>query len=786
MKERFLLTISFILCIFSGWALVQAQPVEDFQFTNETYNSSDWDTLFQNSLSSSNLSSWNANVYDNYLELQAAWEENIDSQIDSYLFSVFQSDDYNPNENYLDYALTYLNSKKETSFLEWETSTLSRIETERTNYLNLISGYNLSDPLQTLWNDWVGSFENHLEVGMGEFNSALTELNENYNEILNEIQTTDQNFLVNEYRISEYENLVRNAVQGQLNSLKVHVLTNSLLQQKYNFLDDKGNLLPQFQYNGDLFKFSNSDITKDWGLQDYLDDYTKLKDSKFGLKSLIAGQWGQDFVENNSHDYLLNSNGKELFNLINELEQGLENKLPLSEISNKLNDYFKTQKQSAEQLTSYYNSRIYTDINTSDPNSINYLTMPVSDYKLTIGKNFNPLQPEQNPTLDLSKIIREYIDGGRQDSSTLINFLNSTLASPTLSVTDLTDVDLIAYTDPSRLYTNWNMISLDRLGGKYTPDNFDRPEGDSPLFELIQFRTDGTHFYSYEYVVNLCWGYCVGSSESIDEDLVIISLKYKIKNKNALEMRNTWNDYTRDLSSQITLWEDSINPSLSTWETKVSEYKKQWEDWKTRKLTLLSQAEDELAVQTQEILNKRDTWINNSYEYFQNNFQSDNPENQFNYESIDLSTVNKELEKTTKNFGNFKDVSKANFHSKETETDLFVYIENSLSGISNFSYAESITEGLKSTENSIISSYADSLRNTRTLKDGLNQDQLSIFNKKIFEEKYINSLCGKSSEYNLSYNESDTIISCSNGSKKELKNSLAGLCINEDQNKSRC
>lgn len=525
-----------------------AQPVTIPGLNPPSFQSQDLDPYFQQAAGNSAVQGWDSVVYGGAAQIRAAWEAQVDAEINTAIAGINASDPINSNAEYQNYVRNALLIQREQALGDWERQADTLINMQRGLYIaSLASGTSRQEPadeaernLQSIISSanlsqdgspfenaekqfamrrqkWETDFQTQLEKGWQEYQGALAGIDADYAQRIGEIDQADQQFQQNLAMIKSYEQNVRDAMGLQV-------------QDMQNYLQAGG-----------MFYETNCNAQN------------------------ICTATGT-----------LTTAGQELQTLIQNLQQGLANNAPLSVLTQQMVTYLTTQRQAAEAQETYWDGQAHTTYNQGALTVGNVVTNGATDAQILSAY-----------TQYGADIIYAYQTG---DMATLNGIIASKHGHRTLEQMLTADMQGTGYHPPPGLF---GLIAFDPFPVTSYRDGIDesfsatkgvdvwQPIG---VYSLIPNVTTGLRrvFTFYACGLGAVAGVPVTDCEVVPEQNAVFNLSYKLFDANADANRITWQGYKNNLAASLNTWQNTLLPSIQNWEAQVQEYQNRYSAWQAQ------------------------------------------------------------------------------------------------------------------------------------------------------------------------------------------------------------
>ncbi|PJZ78192.1 TIGR04388 family protein, partial [Leptospira neocaledonica] len=206
MRVYFIL-VGFVLFPFQGTLKSQAVDPGSMELPTGAYQSSQWDSLFQQAYYLSDVATWDQLIGQGFNYFWSDWENQSNIEFSNILSTITNSDEIAGNQGYIDYVTSYLQMEQQQAAKDWENQAVYRIEQERSYFLaslqntqvdTLTNQSPVSNTSESLaLNAWNQKFQDNTQVGMYEFQTALKNLQTEFTSMQNSLASTDAQFQQN-------------------------------------------------------------------------------------------------------------------------------------------------------------------------------------------------------------------------------------------------------------------------------------------------------------------------------------------------------------------------------------------------------------------------------------------------------------------------------------------------------------------------------------------------------------------------------------------------------------
>ncbi|MCR9141867.1 MAG: TIGR04388 family protein [bacterium] len=582
-----------------------AQPVTVPTMTPPAFQNTDLDPYIQGASGSQSLASWEYLMQQGRYALLTGWEAQVDQQIAAHVAGVNHADNFNSVAEYQEYLRNELQLQSQDAKLGWELQADAIIEAERTAFLSALSDRQMREAIQASdqavgqgqstasnvtpsnvnptdaelerqrasWND---EFRGDIQNGFQQFQQALGAVQAQYEQILAQIATKDQEFAGNLQQIDAYEQRVRDGLTNAVASL-------------------------EGQLSGNDFFYEET-----------CDAQNKCT------------------VDRNA----MNAAGAELQTLLATLRQGLQNDTPLSTLSLSMVDYLQRRQSEAQVTQQYwqgitrgtmaYDQLVYTgapDPGTARPNPVYCATTTTTTNASTHLATVNSSNcSHQNNGINPAGLL------GRSDINAVINHTNS---GDTTGITSLfSEFRNIESINATEIYGTTGLFD----GQVYAGPPPGAPNGTCCGTHTLHkydvrssqgsYRTEGISVFYYdqslEYNSQINWKngkstfeakYKTRWTRTVTESILRVVINYDWHDPNAENNANIWQGYSNNLDTTLTQWRDVLLPAIQNWEAQVATYKADYTAWQVSANTKLAQAQAAAQDGQEALIGSRNRWL---------------------------------------------------------------------------------------------------------------------------------------------------------------------------------
>ena len=518
---------------------LRTQPVPINPITPQTFQATDFDAYFNTAEGSASQGQWEALIDQGKFVLAAQWEANIDAQIANEVSAVTHTDYFNTVAEYKDYLLSEYKLQKQTAFAAWEQAAELEIETQRETFLAALSAKQKqsaeqdsdqaldqahADPtdITAQQTEWEDEFADAIENGFNQFQSALANVHSEYMSFLATLEEQEQEFEYNRLQIEAYEQTVRDGIQQTVYSLDSYLQSNGLFHKE---------------------------------------------------TCVAAGAPATQTQTCTTDMNAYNNAGTNLQQLIQQLQDGLDQDVPLSVLAQTMNDYLETEHQAAIDRRDYWGGQIR--------NSYTY-------WKDGIAANGNPYANGE-----VQNILN-----ARSNGYTSFDGLKTMIAANG----DPRIVESVANADIQG-YSHSYSVHPDQVGHSGDGEWYSS-SGDAA------FRFNWEQKHEYWYVCGIYW--CKNSYTShhtADEQYVRLRIDYNWYDANADANHQIWSGYVNDINPVLGHWRDNILPAIQNWEAQVATYTANHQAYLADAQTKRADALDQYNTSINTLVDNRNKWL---------------------------------------------------------------------------------------------------------------------------------------------------------------------------------
>ncbi|MCR9143039.1 MAG: TIGR04388 family protein [bacterium] len=574
---------------------LRAQPVPVPTIGTPGFQATDFDPYFNSARGSKTQAGWETLIDQARIVLGGQWEAQVDAAIDAQVAAVGHSDFYNTTAEYRDYLRGELAIQKQTAFAAWEAAADAQIETQRVAFLTELGAAKERETSEASASSvqqgeaaaqldstseaevradrraWEREFEASFSDGLFQFQTALSELQQEYAALTGAIDLKEQEFAAVQARIDAYEANVRTGIQAATSSMQ------SYLRSSGVFYD-----------------------------------------------------WNCDGANNCSIDYNSpTAAAAQMQTLIDQLNDGLQNDQPLSVLANTMFTAVETQRDAAEAErlrwvnqstgTNTYDTTVDIPDNSGSHAKNLYGRAGIGD-AAAVSAYINSLKARG----DVGAVVAYYQSGS---AAGLINFADGHQASrgnPQHTITSITGVNLVG-TNP---LPSTFAFGVGGGGGTTTTNTSYRfsfsvvgnrnyaQVGDEAF--LTHGNTQTTHTICTR---NPRGGPSTCSSSTTQASLAHkadfrITIDYTWEDANARHNADIWQGYVNDLDPVVAKWRDDILPAIQNWEAQTATFEADYAAWQTEAAQQRANAATAYESSVNEIIGERNRWISTLQQEF--------------------------------------------------------------------------------------------------------------------------------------------------------------------------
>ncbi|TGK08792.1 TIGR04388 family protein [Leptospira fletcheri] len=299
----FLLLFGFLFSLDRELESQSTPPIP--QLNSPSYAAGGWNQQMQSTYSAANgmknITNWDALVLQGYGVLQSEWEAQIQAQISNQVSLVHTQDQFQSVQDYKNYVYDALESQASQLLTQWQADAEVSIQLQRNQFIDTYYGGNLATvtnlknqfdaefqavvqgnsptlsttggsngfltnsqlSLQQLEQQWYSQYNTNIQNGLWNYEQSLQALNTNYQNLLNQIATTNAQYLSNINQIQSYEANVKDQVKTTMDGYQQFLNGNSLFWNSVNVTYDSvsGTYLPGICPSGDTCSYYLYDTT---------------------------------------------------------------------------------------------------------------------------------------------------------------------------------------------------------------------------------------------------------------------------------------------------------------------------------------------------------------------------------------------------------------------------------------------------------------------------------------------------------------------------------------------
>ncbi|WP_167884783.1 TIGR04388 family protein [Leptospira fluminis] len=362
----------FFFCVFSP---LSGQPANVPSLNPQSYDWSLWQKQLQGSYSVANnqhsVAGWDGLVLQGFGVLQAEWEAQVQAEINAKVSSIHSQDSFQSVQDYRNYVYDALESQASSLLTQWQADAEVSIQLNRDHFLSsnfgagqaqlasmensfskefqdflsgspLNLGSNpLSNPflsgsqnsLQQLEQNWSAQFQANVQNGLLNYQQALLALNQDYANLLNQVNSTEAKYQAYMQQILSYESSVKDQVKQTMDGYQQFLNGTDLFWNTANVLFDSkagafvsspacpsGDVCSDFLYDVSSRQFSSSCASGDVCISLRYDSSTQ---QYLSAVCPSGGDCSSNPSKNFSVRTSLNADGKAFQNVINNIESAI-------------------------------------------------------------------------------------------------------------------------------------------------------------------------------------------------------------------------------------------------------------------------------------------------------------------------------------------------------------------------------------------------------------------------------------------------------------------------------
>ncbi|TGK06322.1 TIGR04388 family protein [Leptospira fletcheri] len=362
----------FLFCVFSP---LYGQPANVPSLNPQSYDWSQWQKNLQGSYSVANnqhsVAGWDGLVLQGFGVLQAEWEAQVQAEINAKVSSIHTQDSFQSVQDYQNYVYNFLEGQASSLLTQWQADAEVSIQLNREHFLSsnfgageaqlasmdrsfsqefqdFLSGKSLSigsDPLsnpflsssqnslQQLEQNWFSQFQANVQNGLLNYQQALQSLNQNYANLLNQVNATEAKYQAYMQQILSYESSVKDQVKQTMDGYQQFLNGTDLFWNTANVLFDSkagsyvsspacpsGDICADYLYDVTSRQFSSSCASGDVCISLRYDTSTQ---QYLSAVCPSGGDCSSNPSQNFSVRTSLNADGKAFQNVINNIETAI-------------------------------------------------------------------------------------------------------------------------------------------------------------------------------------------------------------------------------------------------------------------------------------------------------------------------------------------------------------------------------------------------------------------------------------------------------------------------------
>ncbi|MEM7180869.1 MAG: TIGR04388 family protein, partial [Spirochaetota bacterium] len=284
----------------------------------------------------------------------------------------------------------------------------------------------------------------------------------------------------------------------------------------------------------------------------------------------------------------------------------------LSELSTDVIDYLDTQeKYTKQKFTDFKNAADQQEYNgkpiaTLDSAIVNGELYITNEY---YRKNDKYVATEIFNEKDvIYQSIKAYIDN--PDAANL-SFLKQVVTDrfydgkvDDYKILNIHNADLYAYSPTTA--GNWNKLGEWSRGADY------KKVRDSQLVidnVISQYSVSDFTHYAERWLICKGIALCVGENQAQKETHFYYRFNYTVRDQNIYEKYKTWEEFNKEMNSQLSHWKNNVKPSVTQWEASVNHYKTVVDTWTKEADDLLQEAENRYKEALKNLNKEKNTWF---------------------------------------------------------------------------------------------------------------------------------------------------------------------------------
>ncbi len=630
--------VAALLAAFVGpYVPVHAQPVSVPTLSGSySYESGALDPYFNYAGASRSQADWEYIIKQGKFVLAAGWEASIDAEIEAYVGAVGQSDHFNTVAEYRDYLRGELQLQKQSQFAVWEAAANLEIDQQRVAFLTDLSEEKeraaaeesedsvaagraeanredtTAQDIEREYQAWEQDFQATFSDGMYQFQTALAQLQGQYDAANGALAEREAEFAAIQAQIDAYENTVRAGIRTATDFMQ-------------NYLDTSG----------------------------------------------VFYQWNCDGQNNCSIDYgSPTAAATDMQAIIDQLNDGLDQDQPLSVLASTMYTALDQRRTYAQQQyqnwvnqstgTNSYSTNMSTDaaLNTYlaaayqayDDATPNYLQLSFDDWRKTadpyemagvhdaeapnkglaaprdvlgitpagINAATNAVIAVLKQTGTVNAVVRFLAGQSAPELNAIADSFQASLGNPQHDITGILSADIIGV--GSLVQTYGPYYGIGGCSPQAPIDDYCRNTGVREEHGHAHYASMGDLAFivdhTYAYYTWSCGGEdCLNEHESegeitynVLERLLTITFSYQWEDANARHNADIWQGYVNDLDPVVSHWLDDILPAIQTWETQVAVFEADYAAWQAEAAHQQAAAQVTYDKAVSEIIQQRSKW----------------------------------------------------------------------------------------------------------------------------------------------------------------------------------
>lgn len=415
-------------------------------------------------------------------------------------------------------------------------STLEESEENTQAGENLVNDGGLSPEVEEAYLNWKKDFEASLADGLAQYQSAIAALQKDYNDVLEQIAAKELEFAQKEQEIKDYENNVRDGIQLSVNQMRQSLLNSGLYYEE--------------DCNG------VNECTVDWST--------------------------------------MNQSGVDLVALLDQIQQGLDNDAPLSQLAQQMRDYLEVREQETEQRQQYWQNLI-RGVGTTQ-SYIDISAYVVSNHHVTCHEE-----------AELSPAFQSCLNNAIFSWFNLSALYNNSPVGAAMRAIEGSDRETIKnHIQSTGEFRDVETVLNTGIEGVWAGDWY--RSGD--YFRIMKQWVDIYSNRGRIYCAQLGWpSNCYNIAIVKPNTLMQVLTVYNWYDSNADDNSQTWQGYSDEVSPLFDSWDNDILPAIQTWEAQVAAFNSEHTAWQITANQQKAQADNAYQDGLNQLALSRNQWL---------------------------------------------------------------------------------------------------------------------------------------------------------------------------------